>query len=73
MEIKRNGLIKFKGKDASIIGNDLKSGNFAPEFLVHSNDFERFNGLAETSSKIRIIASVPYFGDRCLRALDSQV
>jgi thiol peroxidase len=59
MEIKRNSLIEFKGKDISIIGNDLKPGNIAPEFTVHTNEFERFNGLADTSSKIRIIASVP--------------
>lgn len=57
--IKRAGLIQFKGKDATVIGEDLRPGDPAPEFVVQTQDWEPFQGLAQTAGKVRIIAAVP--------------
>lgn len=57
--IERTGLIQVGGKDATIIGNDLKVGQTAPEFKVHALDWSIVHGLADTAGKVRIIAAVP--------------
>lgn len=59
MMTERFGLIQVGGKDATIIGKDLKVGQVAPEFTVHALDWSVVRGLADTKGKIRIIASVP--------------
>jgi len=59
MTPERFGLIKIGGKDATILGDDLKVGQVAPEFTVHSLDWSLVRGLADTQGKVRIIASVP--------------
>jgi thiol peroxidase len=55
----RPGLIKFKGKDATILGEDVKVGDTAPEFIVQAQDWTEFEGLAKTTGKVRVIAAVP--------------
>ncbi len=55
----RTGLIKFGGKDATIIGDDLRAGDLAPEFQVQTADWSVVEMLAATSGKVRIIAAVP--------------
>jgi thiol peroxidase len=57
--MERFGIIKFKGKEATVIGPDLKPGDPAPEFTVQNQDWMMVNGLAETQGKVRIIAAVP--------------
>jgi thiol peroxidase len=59
MTTERSGLIQFKGQDVTILGDDLKQGDPAPEFTVHAQDWTLFAGLANTSGKVRIIAAVP--------------
>lgn len=59
MPTERFGLIKVGGKEATVIGPDLKVGETAPEFSVHANDWSLFRGLADTPGKVRIIAAVP--------------
>ena len=59
MATERVGLIKVGGKDATIIGNDLKVGDVAPDFSAHANDWSVKRGLADTEGKVRIIAAVP--------------
>jgi len=59
MNIERTGVIRFKGIDPIIVGNDLKSGDVAPEFVLHNSDWLNFNGLKDTTGKVRIIAAVP--------------
>lgn len=59
MEMERSGLIKFKGNDEIVIGNDLLPGDIAPDFVCHNADWLKFQGLKETEGKVRIIASVP--------------
>lgn len=55
----RTGLIKFGGKDATIVGEDLSVGDFAPEIQVQTADWSVVEMLAATSGKVRIIAAVP--------------
>jgi thioredoxin-dependent peroxiredoxin len=59
MTTERFGLIKVGGKDATVIGNDVKVGQKAPEFTVQAPDWSIRHGLADTAGKVRIIAAVP--------------
>jgi thiol peroxidase len=59
MLAERSGLIKVGGKDATVVGEDLKPGQAAPEFVVHASDWSSVQGLGDTQGKVRIIASVP--------------
>ena len=59
MTIERRGLIQFGGKDATIVGPDIKTGQQAPDFIVHTQDWSDFRGLGDTAGKVRIIAAVP--------------
>lgn len=59
MATERFGLIKVGGKDATIIGDDVKVGQPAPEFTAHALDWSLVRGLADTKGKVRIIAAVP--------------
>ena len=55
----RFGIIKFRGREVSVLGPDLKPGDAAPEFSVQTLDWDQFNGLGDTQGKVRIIAAVP--------------
>jgi thiol peroxidase len=59
MTTERFGLIKVGGKDATVIGDDLKVGGKAPDFTVQDIDWTVKHGLADTAGKVRIIAAVP--------------
>jgi thioredoxin-dependent peroxiredoxin len=59
MATERFGLIKVGGKDATVVGNDLKVGDKAPEFTVQAQDWSIKRGLADTAGKVRILAAVP--------------
>ncbi len=59
MAKERFGLIKVGGKDATIIGEDIKVGQTAPDFSAHALDWSVVRGLADTQGKVRIIAAVP--------------
>jgi thioredoxin-dependent peroxiredoxin len=54
----RFGIIKFSGKEATVIGDDIKVGQKAPDFTVVKQDWSVVKGLASTKGKVRIIASV---------------
>lgn len=55
----RFGLIKVGGKDATVVGDDIKVGQIAPDFEVHALDWSIKKGLADTKGKVRVIAAVP--------------
>ena len=57
MTAERFGVVKFRGKDVTVLGDDLKAGMAAPEFTVQNLDWAPFHGLAETQGKVRIIAA----------------
>ena len=59
MASERFGLIKVGGKDATIVGDDVKVGEAAPEFTAHKTDWSTMRGLADTAGKVRVLASVP--------------
>lgn len=59
MATERFGLIQVGGKDATVIGDDIKVGQAAPDFRVHALDWSLVRGLADTNGKVRIIAAVP--------------
>ena len=59
MATERVGVIKVGGKDATVIGNDIKVGQAAPDFTVQTLDWSPKRGLADTAGKVRIIAAVP--------------
>ncbi|HVN15805.1 MAG TPA: redoxin family protein, partial [Anaerolineales bacterium] len=59
MPTERSGLIKFSGREQTVIGDDIKVGQKAPEFVIQKNDWSISKGLRETKRKVRIIAAVP--------------
>jgi thiol peroxidase len=56
--IERSGLVKFSGKEVTVIGNDIVVGQQAPEFHAHSLTWEVLPVLATTKNKVRIISAV---------------
>jgi thioredoxin-dependent peroxiredoxin len=59
MLMERTGIFQLVGKDATIVGNDIKVGQTAPDFKVHALDWSVVNGVADTAGKVRIVAAVP--------------
>lgn len=59
MPTERTGIIQLGGKDATIIGDDIQVGQYAPDFSVQALDWSIVRGLADTQNKVRIIAAVP--------------
>ena len=57
MTLERSGIVKFRGQDVTVLGEDLKPGDPAPEFTVQTLDWTPFHGLADTVGKVRIIAA----------------
>jgi thiol peroxidase len=58
MATERTGLIKVGGKDATVIGDDVKVGSTAPDFTVQTNDWTMTRGLADTAGKVRILLAM---------------
>jgi thiol peroxidase len=59
MTLERFGIIKFKGKDATVLGEDLQPGERAPEFTVQTLEWSPFRGLGDTAGKVRVITALP--------------
>ena len=59
MAIERTGLLQLAGKDATIIGDDVKVGQVAPDFSAQDLEWSTVRGLGDTQNKVRIIAAVP--------------
>ncbi|NCP87264.1 MAG: thiol peroxidase [Anaerolineae bacterium CG_4_9_14_3_um_filter_57_17] len=59
MTTERFGMIKFAGKEQTVIGDDIQVGQKAPEFTIQKNDWSLAKGLKETRGKVRILAAVP--------------
>jgi thioredoxin-dependent peroxiredoxin len=57
--MERTGVMQVGGKDATIIGADVKVGDPAPDFTAQMNDWSAMRGLADTKGKVRILAAVP--------------
>lgn len=59
MATERTGVIMVGGRDATVVGEDVKVGQKAPDFTAHKNDWSTMRGLADTKGKVRILAAVP--------------
>ncbi len=59
MSTERKGIIKFGGKEQTVVGEDIKVGQKAPDFTIQKTDWSISKGLKETRGKVRIIAAVP--------------
>ncbi len=57
--LQRVGLISFGGQDVTVLGEDIVVGQAAPDFTVTGQDWQPFQGMADTQGKVRIIAAVP--------------
>lgn len=57
--MERKGLIKFAGKEATVVGADIQVGQKAPPFTAHATDWSNYRALQKTRGKVRIIAAVP--------------
>ena len=58
MTTERFGIVKFKGKPVTILGDDLHVGDDAPEFSVQTLEWAPFKGLGDTPGKVRIITAL---------------
>jgi thioredoxin-dependent peroxiredoxin len=74
--LERKGRIQFHGRDAIVIGDDLKIGQQAPSFKAHLQDWSYLDLLKLTRGKVRIIAAVPSIdtseSDREIRKLNEE-
>ncbi|MCI0520766.1 MAG: thiol peroxidase [Chloroflexi bacterium] len=61
MTTERSGIFKFRGVEATVLGEDLHVGQSASEFSAHTSDWSLVQGLASTRGKVRIIGSLPSF------------
>lgn len=59
MTTERFGMMKIGGADVTIVGDDIKIGDKAPDFVVQANDWSLVHGLGDTAGKVRILAAVP--------------
>ena len=59
MSTERRGVFQIGGADVTILGDDLKVGDTAPDFNVQANDWSLVRGLGDTAGKVRILAALP--------------
>jgi thiol peroxidase len=58
MNTKRTGVVTMKGNPLTLIGDEIKVGDQAPDFTVLTNDMQPYT-LKEAGSKVKIISVVP--------------
>jgi len=57
--IERKGIFQFRGQDVTVVGEDVRVGQPAPEFRVTTKDWQDIQALESTAGKVRIIGSLP--------------
>jgi len=55
----RNDFFKLGDKFATIIGDDVKVGDMAPEFTSAAMDWKPVSPVAESKGKVAILSAVP--------------
>jgi len=55
----RNDFFKLGEKFATVIGDDVKVGDMAPEFTSAEQDWKPVNPVAESKGKVAILSAVP--------------
>ena len=58
MAQERTGVVTFKGNPVTLVGNEVKVGDTAPDFTVLANDLSPVT-LADSKGSVRIISVVP--------------
>ena len=56
--MERKGVVTLRGNAMTLVGPEVKVGDKAPNFTLTGNDMKPVT-LADTTGKVRIIASVP--------------
>ena len=59
MLTERNNFFKLGDKFATVVGDDVKVGDPAPEFTVVAQDWKPVNPIAESKGKVMILSAVP--------------
>jgi thiol peroxidase len=59
LSVERKGLIEFRGQEVTVVGEDLRIGDQAPDFSVQTTDWEWMDALKATEGKVRILGSLP--------------
>jgi thiol peroxidase len=59
MSVERQGLFEFRGQDVTVVGEDIRAGDQAPEFSALTKDWSWMDALETTQGKVRIIGSLP--------------
>ncbi|QQE12811.1 thiol peroxidase [Planctomycetota bacterium] len=54
----REGAITFKGNPMTLVGDEIKVGDKAPDFKLHAVDFSA-KSLADYAGKVKIISVIP--------------
>ena len=57
--MERKGIFQFQNRDMTVIGEDVKAGQLAPEFTAQAADWSLVQALESTRGKVRIIGSLP--------------
>ena len=58
MAKERFGLIQFGGADQTVVGEDVRLGQVAPDFTATAQDWLPVQALARTPGKVRLLAAV---------------
>jgi len=56
--MERTGIVTIKGSPLTLLGEEIKAGQVAPDFMVLDGDLKE-KSLADLAGKIKLIASVP--------------
>lgn len=59
MSIERQGLLRFRDQDVTIVGDDIRIGEQAPDFTVMTKDWSWIKALESYEGKVRIVGSLP--------------
>ncbi len=59
MDVERKGIFEFRNNPVTVVGDDLKAGDRAPEFSAYNNDWGWVAALQSTQGKVRVIGSLP--------------
>ncbi|HXF84191.1 MAG TPA: thiol peroxidase [Anaerolineales bacterium] len=59
MLTERNDFFKIGGNFVTVVGDDVKVGDMAPEFTVVAQDWTPVNPIAESKGKVIILSAVP--------------
>ncbi|MFT9497567.1 thiol peroxidase [Anaerosolibacter sp.] len=58
MNTKRTGIVTMKGNPLTLVGNEIKVGDKAPDFMVLTNDMQPYS-LKDAGNKVKIVSVAP--------------